>query len=330
METQSNYIAELRGEIYKVLNGVKINNENLSKVEENCKLSVEKSSNKIEGQLLLQEMFMRDLNEGMSQMFQTQMRNQSSCIEKSVAESVLKLTTNKVFIENMSRMIVAGMQKTIEQTFKKSLEEMIPSYEKISHEMLREVGKAFSIGTKDYTRAFDAHMKQYGAVQVQLNEFTNAISAIPTRTEEQIRLTFGAMVGKHQFELKNKMEKSEEKILSEVRELVKSEIQRGFERQTVNLEESVLSVVQRSHTETPAPTIHDPKDLIRQFLRCGEINTAFHQTLVTSDLTLLDFTIENAEFSKVFDPCPLEQSVLLSLIQQLTADMNKFNELKLK
>jgi enhancer of mRNA-decapping protein 4 len=330
METQSSYIAELRGEIYKVMNGMKINHENLLKVEESCKISVEKSQNKIEGQLMLQDMFLREINEGMSQMFQTQMRNQAAQIEKSVAESVMKLPTNKVFIDNLSKMILSGMQKTLEQTFKKSLEEMIPSYEKISHEMLREVGKAFSLGTKEYTRAFEVHMKQYGAVQLQLNEFVNSISAIPLKTEEQIKNTIVTMVNRQHFDLKHKIDQTEQKILAEVRELVKNEIQKGFERQTVNLEESVLSVVQRSHTETPAPTIHDPKDLIRQYLRLGEINTAFHQALVTSDLALLDFTIENADHSKVFDPCPLEQSVLLSLIQQLTADMTKFNELKLK
>lgn len=94
-----------------------------------------------------------------------------------------------------------------------------------------------------------------------------------------------------------------------------------------NLEDSVLSVV-RSQAQTPS--VFDIQEQIRQLLNQGQINKAFHQALISNDLALVEFALEKADISTVFNPCHLEQTVLLSLIQQLSADMNNYNELKNK
>lgn len=169
-------------------------------------------------------------------------------------------------------------------------------------------------------------MKQYGAVQFQITEFSGAIHQIPQhvkRTNEQSIVP--AMNDAFQ-EIKQRLDKFQSKIIHDIKEQVKSEIQNGFERQTLTLEDSVLSAVTRSQTETPAPV--DYKETIKHCLQHGDINKAFHQALISNDLSLVEFTIERADFNAVFSPCPLEQSVLLSLIQQLTADMSRYNELK--
>lgn len=84
----------------------------------------------------------------------------------------------------------------------------------------------------------------------------------------------------------------------------------------------------RSQSQTPAPSIYDVQEQIRNMLAQGQVNTAFHQALVANDLTLVEFTIEKADYAAVFNPCPLQQTVLLSLIQQISADMSNHNELK--
>lgn len=86
----------------------------------------------------------------------------------------------------------------------------------------------------------------------------------------------------------------------------------------------------RSQAQTPAPSIFDVQEQIKLLLSQGQINTAFHQALVANDLNLVEFTLEKADFNSVFNPCPLQQTVLLSLIQQISADMSNHNDLKQK
>ena len=61
------------------------------------------------------------------------------------------------------------------------------------------------------------------------------------------------------------------------------------------------------------------------------INLDF-QALTASDLSLVVFACESVDPAQVFNqsPCPLQQPVLLSLIQQLSADLGQNTTLKHK
>lgn len=83
-------------------------------------------------------------------------------------------------------------------------------------------------------------------------------------------------------------------------------------------------------TQTPVPSSQNLQSNICRLLEQAQINKAFHLALIANDLSLVEFTIKKAEFTSVFQPCNLEQTVLLSLIQQLSADMKHHSELKQK
>lgn len=333
MEQQSRYIAELRNEIYSLKGQSNADAMNMQKqvikVEESCKKAIEQSHVKHENSLMLRDKNQRELSENIVQMFQQLSRNHVATIESSLKENLLKICSHKAFIESISNSMLIGIQKSLEQTFKKSLEDvMIPNYDKMTREMFHEIGKAFTAGTKEYTRAFDTYMKQYGAVQFQMTEFTTFINQIPHQLQRSTEQAILPHMNTGFIEIRQRLDKFQQRLFVEVMEQVKSEIKSGFERQTMTLEDSVLSVVQRSHNETPAPTIYDQQENIKQLLAHDEINKAFHQALISSDLSLLEFTLEKSDIKKVFNPCPLDQTVLMSLIQQLTADMSKYSELK--
>lgn len=335
MEQQSRYIAELRNEIYNIKgqNATEaiVTQKNISKVDESCKTAIEQSYLKYENSLIMRDKHQRDFSDNIVKMFQQLSRSQVSTIESAVKENLMKFCSHKLFIESVSNSILTGIQQSLDHTFRKSVTEiMIPSYQKITNEMFQEMGKAFTAGTKEYTRAFDAYMKQYGAVQFQVNEFSTAILQIPRQVRQDTEQFLVPIMSNHFVETRTRFEKLILKVLSDMKEHVKTEIQSAFERQTLTLEDSVLSVVQRSQAETPAPTIYDQQENIKQLLAHGEIDKAFHQALISSDLSLLEFTLEKADINAVFNPCPLQESVLLSLIQQLTADMTKFSEQKFR
>ena len=178
------------------------------------------------------------------------------------------------------------------------------------------------------TRAFDAHMKQYNVVEFQIKEFGGVVQQIPQQVKLTNEQSIVPIFNSALHDIRLRLDKFQLKVVHDLKEQVKIEIQNGFERQTSTLEDSVISAVARSQTETPAPNIYDFQESIKQLLAHGQINKAFHQALVSSDFALVEFTLERAEFNAVFNPCPLDQTVLLSLITQLTHDMSKYNDLK--
>lgn len=107
------------------------------------------------------------------------------------------------------------------------------------------------------------------------------------------------------------------------------QIKKGFETQGASLEDSVIMAV-RSQAQTPAPSVYDVQKQIKALLHQGQINKAFHQALLANDLQLVEYALEHADYNLVFNPCPLEQTVLLSLIQQISADMANHSDLKQK
>lgn len=105
------------------------------------------------------------------------------------------------------------------------------------------------------------------------------------------------------------------------------QVQKQFLEQTSAIQSSVLSVVR---TQTPVPSSQNIQTNICRLLEQGQTNKAFHLALIANDLSLVEFTIKKADFASVFQPCSLEQTVLLSLIQQLSADMKNHSEIKQK
>lgn len=70
-------------------------------------------------------------------------------------------------------------------------------------------------------------------------------------------------------------------------------------------------------------------------LQRGQLNAAFQQALSASDLGLVVLVCEKTEPARVFSSvgpqgsrCILQQPVILSLVQQLSADLGHRTELK--
>lgn len=119
-------------------------------------------------------------------------------------------------------------------------------------------------------------------------------------------------------------------VVRQLSEIMKSEIRKNLEDQSNSLETSMMNAV-RSQAQTPAPSVYDVQEQIKGLLIQGHFNKAFHQALIANDLSLVQYTLKKADYNQVFTtPCCLEQTVLLSLIQQISADMNNHNDIKQK
>jgi len=82
----------------------------------------------------------------------------------------------------------------------------------------------------------------------------------------------------------------------------------------------------------PSPQLRttDIKEIIQGLVSNGRLNDAFQSALSANDLGLVMFTCELVNTTQIFSQstCPLSQSVLLSLIQQLSIDLQDKTEVK--
>lgn len=170
-----------------------------------------------------------------------------------------------------------------------------------------------------------SYMTQFQPVHEQQERLLTSMRALP----EQFKVTSEKVVNSFSAQIIHEVNKDfktlQLNVLKLVKETVKQEVSKGFESQAASLEDSVLSAV-RSQAQTPS--VFDLQEQIRQLVHQGQINKAFHQALISNDLSLVEFTLETADSKEVFNPCRLEQTVLLSLIQQLSADMSAYSPTK--
>lgn len=173
----------------------------------------------------------------------------------------------------------------------------------------------------------DQYLSQNKQAADRTNELIDLVKKVPeqinTSTDRQCKTSSSVL----REDINRDFKVLQANLLKIMRDNIRYEIEKGLEAQASSLEDSVLSAV-RSQAQTPAPSNVDIQEQIRQLLATGQINKAFHKALLSNDLTLVDFTLEKADYKQVFNPCPLEQTVLLSLIQQISADMVNHNELK--
>lgn len=113
---------------------------------------------------------------------------------------------------------------------------------------------------------------------------------------------------------------------------ISDHINMAFSKQSEELENHLRSAV-RSNAVTPAlPNVDTSsyRTQINEYLRQKDISSAFQHALMASDLSLVVYVCEKVDPTMLFKqtPCPLPQNVLLSLIQQLSADLLNHSDLK--
>ncbi|XP_055597702.1 enhancer of mRNA-decapping protein 4 homolog isoform X2 [Uranotaenia lowii] len=275
---------------------------------------LEKTCEQVVGKIMLQ--FTMSIEQQLLQKF-----------DSALQEGVQKTMRNQVTIDAIGNSVYKSVRKAMETSFHEALRNIIlPNYERCSQELFWQLNKEFSAGLKEYlekTETYISCRKVNEEFETALKEQFNKLRQNLTVND----LVQPASVAALRKELSNDFKEFQGNLLKMIRENVRTEIEKGLEAQASTLEDSVLSAV-RSQAQTPAPAILDHPEHIRQLLATGRINDAFVIALQSNDLKLVEFTIKHANYKQVFNPCALEQRVLLSLIQQIAADMSNINELK--
>lgn len=251
-----------------------------------------------------------------------------------IRDSIGKLAKNKMFSESLGQSVVSLVQPHIQMTCRDVFQTTtVPAFEKACQNLFYQLNESFQRGTEEYLqhveKSLERHRQQsqtstektMGQVHEQLSHFQSSI-------EQMVRNSL-TMVHKQMLQHLERNEKQQDEMLNKLKTMIQEEVKTA-------ITEHQLSVrALQSNMVSPIPQMIDPQiqqQQIRQLLQQGQINAAFQQALTAADLNLVIFTCETANPNQVFGqiPCPLQQPVLLSLIQQLSGDISTHTDLKLK
>ncbi|XP_022214740.2 enhancer of mRNA-decapping protein 4 homolog [Drosophila obscura] len=275
----------------------------------------------------LQRQLVPRVNAKMDQLtaqIQVELVQKLGVFEKAVKENIAQVCKSKQFMDSFGKSVLIGVQTSLQTAFIDSMgNTLIPAYEKSSQNMFQQLHDAFTVGIKDFMVQFNAYLQQMPQQQAasagNSEELNNKLGLLKQLVESNLL--------KHRTELTDAMLETQREVKSleillarQVQETIRAELRKFLETQNLAI---------RSQAATPAQP-YDLRDNIKQLLHAGQINKAFHQALLANDLNLVEYTLRHTDSNLAFAPegCRLEQKVLLSLIQQISADMTNHNELK--
>ncbi|XP_040893401.1 enhancer of mRNA-decapping protein 4 isoform X1 [Toxotes jaculatrix] len=263
-----------------------------------------------------------------------------TAVEVTLKDNVSKVVKSKNTTDAIGRAAAEAMQGPIQAAYKDAFQSIVlPVFERGCQSMFQQINDSFKQGTQEYIQQLETHMKNrkqreqetrdpmISQLQQMIDTFQSSTdqlaSNITTNVRAEVQHQIQMMVGNLQ-----------ESILSHVQRIVKGEVSLAMKEQQAVVTSSIMQAM-RSAAGTPVPTAHldyqTQQANILQLLQQGQLNQAFQQALSATDLNLVLYVCETIDSQQVFGqhPCPLSQPVLLSLIQQLSSNLSTRSELKI-
>lgn len=261
----------------------------------------------------------------MKDQLQVDMQSRMSTVDNSLRDCISKHIKSKQFNDAVSQSLCSQLQPQIQSACKEVFQNtIIPSMEKVCHSLFMQMNDCFQRGLIEFFQHMDMHRQM----------LLQSIEASVKNTQEQVKELIGntqSFCDKSVTKLQEQQtdsQKNHEILVETLKQCVQKEVHRAFAEQPQTV------VALRSQAVTPVPTQdrqithHHIMNLVKQ----GQLNEAFQQALSAADLPLVISLCESVSLDKVFggSTCHLQQHVLLSLIHQLSGDLQVKTELKVK
>ncbi|XP_026221079.1 enhancer of mRNA-decapping protein 4 isoform X1 [Anabas testudineus] len=264
-----------------------------------------------------------------------------TAVEVTLKDNVTKVVKSKNTTDAIGRAAAEAMQGPIQAAYKDAFQSIVlPVFERGCQSMFQQINDSFKQGTQEYIQQLETHMKnkkqrdqETGDPMIsQLQQMIDSFQSSTDQLANNITTTVRAEV-QHQIQMM--VGNLQESILSHVQRIVKGEVSLAMKEQQAVVTSSIMQAM-RSAAGTPVPTAHldfqTQQANILQLLQQGQLNQAFQQALSATDLNLVLYVCETIDSQQVLGqhPCPLSQPVLLSLIQQLSSNLSTRSELKIR
>ncbi|XP_060694158.1 enhancer of mRNA-decapping protein 4 isoform X1 [Hemiscyllium ocellatum] len=263
-----------------------------------------------------------------------------AAIEGILKENITKMVKSKNTVESIGRAAADALQGPIQSSYRESFQSIVvPVFEKACQSMFQQINDSFKQGTQEYIQQLEIHLQSKKTQEQEIrdpliSQLQQMIDRFQSVTDHLAATITNGMRSEVQHQLHIIVSNLQESILTQVQRIVKGEVSLAMKEQQAVVTSSIMQAM-RSAAGTPIPTTHmdfqSQQAHILQLLQQGQLNQAFQQALTAADLNLVLYVCETVDSQLVFGqhPCPLTQPVLLSLIQQLSTDLNSRTELKL-
>ncbi|GIY27632.1 enhancer of mRNA-decapping protein 4 [Caerostris darwini] len=255
-----------------------------------------------------------------AQKIHTDISQKFSTVDSSLRDSFTKHIKGKAFMDSISQTLSSSLQSSISSACNNTFQNcVIPAFEKTCQHLFSRLNDQFNKGTVEYI----LHLEKY--TQKSCVAFDSSIAHLKEEVNkvisQQAMNSQAAKLENQTFDLRQ-----QETFLSSMRQIVQEEVRRALREQT--------TAVLNSRSTTPVP-LADPqlqKQQLMQLVRQEKINEAFQQALSAMDVQLVLFLCENVNVDQVFGSttCDLQQHVLLSLVNQLSADFNSKTDIRVR
>uniref|UniRef100_A0A3P9QC06 Enhancer of mRNA-decapping protein 4 n=1 Tax=Poecilia reticulata TaxID=8081 RepID=A0A3P9QC06_POERE len=263
-----------------------------------------------------------------------------AAVEVTIKDIVIKVVKSKNTTDAMGRAAAEAMQGPIQAAYKDAFQStVLPVFERGCQSMFQQINDSFKQGTQDYIQQLESHLKsrkqrEQEARDPVIGQLQQAIDGFQSCTDQLASSVSAAVRAEVQHQMQVVVGNLQESILSHLQRIVKGEVSLAMREQQAVVTSSIMQAM-RSAAGTPVPTAHldyqSQQANILQLLQQGQLNQAFQQALSATDLNLVLYVCETIDSQQVFGqtPCPLSQPVLLSLIQQLSSNLATRSQLKI-
>uniref|UniRef100_A0A8C2WPS8 Enhancer of mRNA-decapping protein 4 n=1 Tax=Cyclopterus lumpus TaxID=8103 RepID=A0A8C2WPS8_CYCLU len=263
-----------------------------------------------------------------------------TAVEITLKDNVSKVVKSKNTTDAIGRAAAEAMQGPIQAAYKDAFQGIVlPVFERGCQSMFQQINDSFKQGTQEYIQQLESHMKNRKQREQEtrdpvIGQLQQTIESFQSSTDQLTNNITANVRAEVQHQIQMMVGNLQESILSHVQRIVKGEVTLAMKEQQVVVTSSIMQAM-RSAASTPVPTAHldyqTQQANILQLLQQGQLNQAFQQALSATDLNLVLYVCETIDSQQVFGqhPCPLSQPVLLSLIQQLSSNLTTRSELKI-
>lgn len=270
-----------------------------------------------------------------------------SATDTVIKQTITQIFRSKTMIDSLSHAVANAIQATMINSYRDTFNQIVvPSFEKAATNMFQQTNDVFKRGTKEYLQEMIEYGRQQQRSLIQQREQMmteirkesgQLLKDFDKKNQELIIAIKNEVI---QYLTNNLSTLIRETIQTIIREEMSTHLRDLFTAQKTEINALIIQHLrqqqQQSTTPKPQPTpIASPVVDVKQqttmkFVRSGQLNQAFEYVLSASDLNLVVYLCENLRPAELFSmqPCPLQIPVILSLIQQLSADLTTHQEIK--
>ncbi|XP_005096324.1 enhancer of mRNA-decapping protein 4 [Aplysia californica] len=279
--------------------------------------------------------FVEPLKEKIHQEVAQRLTACDSLLKDNISKAVKSRSTMDVLASSVGDVIYQQMQQAYTDTFQSA---MLPSFKATMEKTVRDVHGVFQQGTKEYQLYMRQNVEQMVRERAASDDIVQRIEEAEHQFLESVQHMKSLVLSSVKEELAGQVTQAvssvKSEIVSDVRKVMKEEVTTALQEHGASISDKLTTYL-RSGAATPVSFTSEEelsKERIMRELKSGRINEAFQSALSASNLELVMFVCESAHPLNIFsqDPLPLTQPVLLSLISQLSASLDKNFDLKMK